>query len=214
MTLDANKTPDAGGDEPAARGGHDVRHGASHHAQSIVPGSSDPDVIVARCSELGVLGFVRKYPSAGEQVPLSVRVDAATGTIWIVGKFSGSLPGPNGTTLSSAGGFDAFVLGIDASGAIVSAARFGGPGDDVATGLVPLPNGHMAVVGSFFQTADFGPFTKSSNGRGGRVRPGRAVRGGLTFVRRRRAREELRARMSVNLTARIADRRCPYRPSS
>jgi len=62
-----------------------------------------------------------------------------------------------GTTLTSAGNTDVFVAEFTAAGAPVWARRYGGAGgDERVAGLAIAPDGSLALVGSFWGTANFG----------------------------------------------------------
>ena len=60
------------------------------------------------------------------------------------------------TTLTSAGGDDAFVLALDSSGNPLWVKRFGGAVTDGATAIAANPNGTMAFSGFFGGSVDFG----------------------------------------------------------
>ena len=83
------------------------------------------------------------------------------GNIYTAGSFGGTLrfdanPGTKkATTLSTAGGMDAFVTKHDPSGNLLWAKRVGGRYDDSA-GRIAVDGAGNAIVGGWFrETADF-----------------------------------------------------------
>lgn len=64
----------------------------------------------------------------------------------VVGEFSGTVA-TNGGTLTSAGATDAFVVGVDGSGASTWARRIGGAGPDLARGVAVDAIGDVYVFG-------------------------------------------------------------------
>lgn len=89
-------------------------------------------------------------------------VDAA-GDLYAVGEFGGNIDLP-GFTLISNGSLDAVVAKYDAMGSLIWARSFGSSGLDRAIKLEITADGHIAVVGQFMGTVDFGGSTLSSSG--------------------------------------------------
>jgi hypothetical protein len=73
-------------------------------------------------------------------------------------------PGPKTSNLSTAGGGDAFTWVLNTGGNFVAASQQGGPGFDAGYGIAVDKAGFIDTVGSFQETAHFGPFTKKSLG--------------------------------------------------
>lgn len=92
------------------------------------------------------------------------------GTIYVAGSFSDIVdfdPGPGTAYLQSAGGLDAFLLQLTASGAFGWVRQMGGTGNDYARGIDVREDGgavKIYVTGSFEDSADFGPDTLTSAG--------------------------------------------------
>ncbi len=86
---------------------------------------------------------------AGVHTPKSLAVDAA-GKLIVAGSFTATLPF-GGTSLTSAGGTDAFVAKLDpaASFAPAWAVRMGGTGSDEGRGVAVNSNGQVVATGLF-----------------------------------------------------------------
>jgi hypothetical protein len=79
----------------------------------------------------------------------------ANGNTYVAGRFDGTVS-LGSKTLQSNGGSDGVVLHLDPMLDLAEAHTFGGPGDDWAMQVVPLPAGGVAVVGSNDTPVDFG----------------------------------------------------------
>ena len=92
--------------------------------------------------------------SAGKATPVGIAVDAS-GKVAVAGQFSIALPFGS-TTLTSAGGIDAFVARLDPAAstafAPVWAVRLGGAGSDSASGVGVDASGNVFATGLFFKT--------------------------------------------------------------
>jgi len=85
------------------------------------------------------------------------------GAVLAVGVFAGTAD-IGGTTLTSAGSLDVFILGLDSSGAPAWAKRVGGTSSDTVSGVAVDPAGHMALTGDLIGSCDFGGGTLMSAG--------------------------------------------------
>ncbi len=84
----------------------------------------------------------------------------ASGNVYTAGYFGGTVdfdPGPGTYTLTAAGGFDCFVMKLDASGNFVWAKGMGGSGHDFAWGIAVDLSGNVYTTGSFLNGGDFDP---------------------------------------------------------
>jgi hypothetical protein len=90
-----------------------------------------------------------------------IALDAAGNQV-VAGSFRGELV-IDGGRLRSAGGTDIFVVKKGPSGFPVQ--RFGGSGDDVATGAAIDPDGSVALVGTFQGKVAFGQYQLVAEGR-------------------------------------------------
>jgi len=85
---------------------------------------------------------------------------------------------PSGTsvyTLTCAGGYDVFLLKLNADGTFAYAKRFGGTGNEFANGVAVDKSGNVAITGNFQSTVDFDP------GRG-QVQSGLSGRHGMFLL--------------------------------
>ncbi len=125
------------------------------------------DFIVASYSPTGMYRWGCALGGPGQDHGHALRV-GADGSVYLGGMFSNAVdfdPGPGVTTLTAAGGWDAFLAQYDASGVFVRAARLGGPGyDQVRPGALELArNGDVLIGGSFANTVDFDPGAGTAN---------------------------------------------------
>src|SRR5690606_21784085 len=138
-------------------------------------GGSRPDV--ALTSRGGFDGFLARYDAAGDLVWVEqvggAGDDAARGVdvdpfperqVLLAGGFEGTATLGGGTTLTSAGGEDAFVARYTAEGELLWARRGGGPEDDGAWSVSAGEFGEAYVVGTFNGEVDFGGLTLQSRG--------------------------------------------------
>jgi len=98
------------------------------------------------------LAAVAYSGATGQVTPLALSPDAS-GTLTVAGSFTGSLLFA-GTTLTGAGGQDVFVARVDPATSLAPlwAARMGGTGPDVVTGMGTTSTGDVLVAGSFQRT--------------------------------------------------------------
>lgn len=97
----------------------------------------------------------------GEQLVLGV---ASRGELRAVcGVFRGELT-VQGERLASEGGWDGFVLVVDARGRVVAVEQLGGPGDQVASAVQLTSTGILVVAGAFERDLSIGSATLESQG--------------------------------------------------
>jgi hypothetical protein len=112
--------------------------------------------VTAACVPKGPIRSVRPY---AVPVPLQLQTAVAIdneGNQVLVGSFAGRLQ-VAGTELVSAGATDIFVVKTDKAGVPVFAPeRFGGSGNDSATGVALDAGGGIIVAGTFQEQATFG----------------------------------------------------------
>ena len=103
-----------------------------------VANQGNTDVAIARFDPAGNYVWGRGFGDAAAQFVGGVAVDAE-GSVFVTGSFQGSLsfPAPDGGTsaVTSAGGYDAFLLKLDADGETRWSQIFGGAGDQEGTGV-------------------------------------------------------------------------------
>jgi hypothetical protein len=127
----------------------------------ISPGLDN--VFLAKYNPAGTLLWVIEGGSASETWASSVGVNSA-GEAWITGSFEGTATFGN-LSITSNGGNDVFLVQASASGSWTLAVNAGGIADDFGNGIFVDHWDHIALTGSFFQTASFPPSaTITSNG--------------------------------------------------
>jgi hypothetical protein len=114
------------------------------------------DVFVAKLDAVsGGHIWSKRFGDAASQAGMSLAVDAA-GDVIVIGNFSGAIDFGGGA-LTSNGGSDVFAAKLDsASGLPIWSKRFGGAGDQFATGVVVDPTGSLVLTGYFSGKVDFG----------------------------------------------------------
>ncbi|MFO0928453.1 MAG: SBBP repeat-containing protein, partial [Gemmataceae bacterium] len=131
------------------------------------------DTFVTKMDPSGNVLWAKGFGGSGYDYANGIRVDAA-GSVYLAGEFgdysptSDFDPSPGVFNLTSAGGSDAYVMKLDASGGFVWARQMGGTGIDAANAVALDAKGTVYVVGSFRTTTAFAPGlpggTRTSNG--------------------------------------------------
>ncbi|MBT4970418.1 MAG: hypothetical protein HOM80_15535, partial [Bacteroidetes bacterium] len=75
--------------------------------------------------------------------------------VYITGMFMGTINVAQGTTLTSYGGYDAFVIKFNSSGNFQWAKKIGGTSDDIGYDIIADSNGDVCVTGGFEYSATF-----------------------------------------------------------
>ncbi|UQA62991.1 hypothetical protein [Polyangium aurulentum] len=106
--------------------------------------------------------FTNVFFAPYEQRPLALATDAA-GNVVVAGRFTGT-PDFGGGKLTNAGGYDIFVAKYDSTGKHVWSKRFGGAGDEQATGVAIDGMGTVTVIGDYTGTTTLGAVSHISAG--------------------------------------------------
>ena len=115
------------------------------------------DMFIAKYSPEFDLLWAQRIQGNDHDLAYNLAVDTS-GNIVAVGYFSGTadFDGGAGTALmTSAGGFDGFILKLTASGAYVWSRQIGGSGKDVTLGVDLDDVGNVYVTGYLSDTVDF-----------------------------------------------------------
>jgi hypothetical protein len=130
----------------------------------MLASAGDYDAFVAIVDPTGAPVNAARFGGIGDDAARSVTVDASD-EITIAGSFSSTVTFVT-TSVTSAGGDDAFVLKVGPMLAPLWDVHFGGPGDDDALGIAGDGAGNVTIGGSFEGSLTVGtiPFT-SAGGR-------------------------------------------------
>lgn len=117
-----------------------------------------------------VFGFASTTTGASGASGYDIALDSS-GNSYLTGRFQGTLdcdPGPGVVNITSAGGYDIFVMKLDANGDLVWAESFGAANGDYGYGIAVDSTGNVHVAGDFSDTVDFDPgagvFNMTSDG--------------------------------------------------
>lgn len=126
---------------------------------NVVANGSNQDIFVVALDSTGGLLWAAGLGANLNDRGTAIAVDDAGGVL-VGGWFNNAVdfdPGAGTATLSSAGGSDAFVLKLSASGAYQWAHRFGSTSGDEVHALDAGPLGEVYAVGTYRGTVDFDP---------------------------------------------------------
>jgi hypothetical protein len=121
------------------------------------------DVFVSMLNSSGALVWAESFGGTSLDLGTSIAVDSS-GYVYTTGYFEGTVdfdPGTGTTTLTSAGGYDIFVLKLYPTGNFVWAKSFGGTSSDFGYSTVDS-SGNVYTTGYFAGTVDFDPGTETS----------------------------------------------------
>ncbi|HRH10873.1 MAG TPA: hypothetical protein PLU73_05135, partial [Bacteroidia bacterium] len=136
----------------------DFNPGAGTFTINSVP-SLNNDIYISKLDIDGNYIWAKAFGGIGNETGLSIAVDLF-GNVYACGIFSTTAdfdPGPGSFSLTSNGGYDAFILKLDPSGNFLWAKSFGGSSHDYANNLTLGANDNLHVCGSFVGTVDFDP---------------------------------------------------------
>lgn len=123
------------------------------------------DAYVAKYAPDGSLLWVRQFGGSQGDHSASIRLDPATGSLFVTGAFRGAadFTGDGVADLTSAGNADVFVVRLDpVTGNTLWHKRIGGANDETANDGAAA-DGHVYVVGLFSNTVDFNPGTGTNS---------------------------------------------------
>ena len=116
-------------------------------------------------------GWVTTIKGSGFETLSDVSTDS-NGNVYAIGVFNGNTTFnglSNSISKSAKGETDAYVSKFDADGELIWVSTFGGPAAEFCFGISIDQDGHVFVVGTFEESADFDPsdddFSLNSSGR-------------------------------------------------
>ena len=137
-----------------------VTFGPGETNETTLTSAAGADLFVATYDSSGDFVWAKRAGVTGGAFGNAIAVDGS-GNSYVTGFFENTAtfgPGEtNETTLTSAGGFEIFVVKYDASGDLVWARRAGGPSTDEGNGIAVDGAGTSYVTGYFLGSATFGP---------------------------------------------------------
>lgn len=126
---------------------------------NVITPSGSYDAFVEKLSSTGTFLWVKLMGGVDSEEGFGVTIDGS-GNIYTTGMFQGSgdfNPGSGTTTLTTAGGNDAFVQKLDNTGAFVWAKSFGGAGAEQGNSITVDGSGNVITTGYFEVICDFDP---------------------------------------------------------
>lgn len=124
---------------------------------SIYSSAGDYDAFVVKLDSNGAVAWARNLGGTRADEAKSIAADSV-GNLAVAGYFHTSADFVSTkSVLTSAGGYDAFVVKLDGNGSLLKAGSRGGTDDDLANGVTVDGAGNIYATGRFSGTADFDP---------------------------------------------------------
>lgn len=129
------------------------------------------DVYLARYSSTGAYVWSRRVGGASADSVVDIAADTVTGEIAMTGYFAGAVDFGSGTSVTSAGGNDAFAAKYSSTGAHVWSRRWGSTGEDKGASIAIDGLGNVVVTGLCNFSVDFGggPLASAGDGASGDI---------------------------------------------
>jgi len=121
--------------------------------------AGDLEAFVCKLDSDGDFLWAKAMGGAELDYGRAIAVDGP-GNVYTTGLFVGTAdfdPGAGTAMLTSAGGYDIFVLKLDSDGTFVWANRFGAVNEDYGNGIAVNASDHVYLTGTFTDTVDFDP---------------------------------------------------------
>jgi hypothetical protein len=131
----------------------------------VSPGNDKADAFALALTNTGTFRWVKAFGGTDHDQGTSITANPATGDTAVGGLLRGSASNfaADGSTVTVAGGTDAFVMRLGPTGTVVSTALYGSTGNDVTHGMAYV-NGRLLATGWFAGTATFGGSSLTSAG--------------------------------------------------
>lgn len=110
-----------------------------------LPGTESADGFAVRLADDGTARAAATIGGEGQQVVSAVTSDLDGGA-WLGGRFEGRLAAPIGGTATSSGSTDAFIVRLDAQGAVDGGQTFGGISPESVTAMSRTQAGTVVVA--------------------------------------------------------------------
>jgi hypothetical protein len=123
------------------------------------------DIFIQKLDASGNLLWANSFGGIDADQGKAITLDGS-GNVYTTGDFRATAdfdPGGGSYPLTSLGGFDAFIQGLDDSGIFLCAVSFGGTGSDSGNSLSLDGSGNSHTTGNFNNTVDFDPYAGTTN---------------------------------------------------
>ena len=121
------------------------------------------DIFVSKVNPSGFTEWSVSFGGNQSDRGLGISVDK-TGKILVCGFYTGTIDFGNGTSITSNGGQDAFVLKLDEDGQVLWAKGGGSSGNsDRANAVAADSLGNVLITGQFSGDANFDPFNLNAS---------------------------------------------------
>lgn len=114
------------------------------------------DVFIQAYTADGELKWSRSFGGSGQE-HVGGLARSTQGGVWLAGSFQNSIAFGDGTTLTSNGSTDAFLVHVDAAGRFDRVLGFGGAGVELLYGIASAADGSLRLAGHFQTEADLAP---------------------------------------------------------
>lgn len=129
---------------------------------TTLPSAGGQDMFVASYNNDGFFQWVQKGGGSGSDIARSIVVNS-DGDVTVAGNFQGSATFST-KSLTSAGGYDIFMLRYSSAGALAWAKGMGGTGNDYGNDLCTNTAKELYIVGEFEGTANIANESLTSKG--------------------------------------------------
>ena len=131
---------------------------------STLTSAGGNDIFVSKLDSSDNLVWAVRIGTTTNENSYGVAVDGS-GSVYVTGAFQNTVdfdPGAGSSTLTSAGGYDIFVLKLNLSGNFLWVKSFGQSNNDFGLGTALDSSGNVYITGYFQGTVDFDPGAGSS----------------------------------------------------
>jgi len=130
-------------------------YGSVNFGGSTLTSAGGADIFLASFTSSGTHRWSKAMGGTSYDYGYGIAADAK-GNIYATGVFYSSMKPPGGTTLTSKGSNDIFIVSYDGSGNFRWARSHGSTSSDYGRKLAVAPNGDLYASGYFYYTVDFG----------------------------------------------------------
>ncbi|MBK9732783.1 MAG: T9SS type A sorting domain-containing protein [Chitinophagaceae bacterium] len=123
------------------------------------------DAFISKLDTAGNFIWAKSWGSTDQDEAFAAALDYS-GNVYVTGDYFGTVdfdPGTANYNLTAAGGYDIFILKLDANGNFSWVKSMGGPIWDFALSVAIDGSGNVYTIGYFDGTADFDPGTSTYN---------------------------------------------------